>query len=151
VKFANLGTIGAGAGFSIGAYMADKKPVLYFTGDGSFGFYPMEFDTMAKRGIPVVCVISNDSSWGMIRLSQELMMPEFIKARGGHHSANLLYPMREYENMPSVWGGVGVKVTKIEEIIPAIETVWKSGKPGIVNVEVDPSKYSPRTLSFAGK
>ena len=32
----------------------------------------MEFDTMVRHDIPVVCVINNDKAWGMIKHSQEL-------------------------------------------------------------------------------
>ncbi|MBD3646413.1 MAG: hypothetical protein HUJ31_02930, partial [Pseudomonadales bacterium] len=51
------GTIGTGPGLAIGAWVANRKPVLWYTGDGSFGFYPMELETMARYGVPVVCVI----------------------------------------------------------------------------------------------
>jgi acetolactate synthase-1/2/3 large subunit len=148
IKFGKLGTIGAGTGFTTGAWAADKKPVLYYTGDGSFGFYSMEFDTFVRHGVPVVCVISNDSAWGMIKLSQELKFPEYIKEHG--HCANQLAYMRAYEKLPEMWGGVGVRVTHYDEIIPAIKKVYESGKPGIVNVQVNEHEMSPRTRSFAG-
>lgn len=150
LKFGNFGTIGTGAGFTIGAWAATGKPVLYFSGDGSFGFYTMEFDTFVKQGIPVVSVISNDSAWGMIKLSQEIANEEYIQQHG-HHSVNILAEMREYDKLPAIWGGVGVKINTWQEVVPALRKVWESGKPGIVNCEVDKKAYSPRTRSFAGK
>ena len=72
------GTIGTGPGLAVGAWAANRKPVLWYTGDGSFGFYGMELETMARLGIPVVCVISNDSSWGMISLVEKYIRPEEI-------------------------------------------------------------------------
>jgi len=52
--------------------------------------------------------------------------------------------------MPEIWGGIGVKVTKIEDIIPAIRKVRDSGLPGIVNVQCDKEAMSPPTAAFAG-
>lgn len=149
VKFSNLGTIGTGAGFSLGAWAADHKPILYFVGDGSFGFHAMEFETFVRNGIPVICVISNDSSWGMIRLSEGLRIPDFI-AENGQHPINLLQEMFSYEKLTEMWGGVGLKVNRYEDIVPGLKKILESGKVGILNCEVDKDAYSPRTRSFAG-
>ena len=148
VRYGPLGTIGTGQGNTIGAWAADGKPVLYYTGDGSFGFYPMEFDTYLRHNIPVVCVISNDSAWGMIKLSEEVKLGDYIKEHG--HVATTLAPMRAYEKLTEIWGGVGITVSRYEDIIPAIRKVRESGKPGIVNVQVDQTKMSPPTAAFAG-
>jgi len=140
------GTIGTGVGFTIGAWAANQKPVLYYTGDGSFGFYPMEFDTCDKLGIPVVCVISNDSAWGMIKLSETFCNPSEIRERG-HCGVDLCH-MRAYEKMAGVWGGYGEQVCRPEDIVPAIERAAASGKPSIINVEVDKVSMSPITKMF---
>ncbi|MCP5057909.1 MAG: thiamine pyrophosphate-binding protein [bacterium] len=99
------GTIGTGPGLVIGAWAADRKPVMWYTGDGSFGFYAMEMETMARLGIPVVCVISNDSSWGMISLVEKHIRPEEIEKRGSCNTD--LHPMRAYEKMVALWEGYG--------------------------------------------
>ncbi|HHW40658.1 MAG TPA: thiamine pyrophosphate-binding protein [Syntrophomonadaceae bacterium] len=145
INFGPLGTIGTGAGFSLGAWAANGKPILYYTGDGSFGFYPMEFDTFLKQGIPVVCVISNDSSWGMIKLSETFIHPEEVKK--GHVATELAY-LRRYDKMVAMWDGYGELVTKPEDIISAIKKGAESGKPAIINVEVDRMNMSPVTKSF---
>ncbi len=146
VTYGPLGTIGTGQGFSIGAWAADKKPVVYYTGDGSFGFYSMEFDTYLRHGIPVICVISNDSAWGMIKLSENKCNPKEVEKNG--YIACTLEHMRSYEKMTEIWGGTGIKVTKHEDIIPAMKKIAASGKPGIVNVQVDETKMSPATAEF---
>ena len=145
INYGPLGTIGTGAGFTLGAWAANGKPVLYYTGDGSFGFYPMEFDTFVKQGVPVVCVISNDSSWGMIKLSETFIHPDEVK-KG--HVATELANMRRYDKIPAMWDGYGELVTKPEDIIPAIKRGYESGKPAIINVQVDKENMSPVTKSF---
>ena len=68
-----FGCLGTGIPFAMAAKLArpDMK-VVVLNGDGSFGFNAMEFDTMVRHNIPVVCVINNDCAWGMIKHSQEL-------------------------------------------------------------------------------
>ncbi|MBQ3379412.1 MAG: thiamine pyrophosphate-binding protein [Clostridia bacterium] len=143
VTFGPLGTIGTGAGFSLGTYYGTGKPIIYYSGDGSFGFYPMEFDTFAKNNVPLVAVISNDSAWGVIKLSEEYGNKDYVAKNGT--VACELEMNRRYDMLPAMWGGVGVLVEKPEDIIPAIEKVIASGKPGIVNVVVDRVTLSPMT------
>jgi thiamine pyrophosphate-dependent acetolactate synthase large subunit-like protein len=141
------GTIGTGPALAVGAWTANRKPVLWYTGDGSFGFYAMEMDTMARLGIPVVCVISNDSAWGMIRLAERYIRPEEIATKGQCHVE--LHHMRAYEKMTSMWGGYGEMVTDPVEIIPAIKRAAANGTPSIINVEVDKVSLSPMIAGFA--
>ncbi len=141
------GTIGTGPCLTIGAWAANKKPVLWYTGDGSFGFYAMEMDTMARLGIPVVCVISNDSAWGMIRLAERYIRPKEIAEQGQCNTE--LHPMRAYEKMAAIWEGHGEKVTDPDEIIPAIKRAAANGRPSIINVEVDDVSLSPFIAGYA--
>jgi threonine dehydrogenase-like Zn-dependent dehydrogenase len=46
------------------------------------GFYAMELDTTARSGIPAVCVVSNDSAWGMIKLSEGMARKEYMQEKG---------------------------------------------------------------------
>ncbi|MCP4006833.1 MAG: thiamine pyrophosphate-binding protein [bacterium] len=141
------GTIGTGPALAIGAWAANRKPVLWYTGDGSFGFYAMELDTMAKLDIPVVCVISNDSAWGMIRLAEKYIRPEDV-GENGHCNVDL-HPMRAYEKMTEMWGGYGESVKDPAEIVPAIKRAVAHGKPSIINVEVDQVSLSPFIAGYA--
>lgn len=141
------GTIGTGPCQVIGAWVADRKPVLWFTGDGSFGFYAMEMETMARLGIPVVCVISNNSSWGMIHMAEKYVRPQEIEEKGPCNVA--LHPMRAYEKMAAMWDGYGEKVTDPEEILPAIRRAAATGTPSIINVEVDDVSLSPFIAGYA--
>jgi acetolactate synthase-1/2/3 large subunit len=141
------GTIGTGPGLAVGAWAANRKPVLWYTGDGSFGFYAMEMDTMAKLGIPAVCVISNDSAWGMIRLVEKYIRPDEVDEKG--HCNVELHHMRSYEKMAAMWDGHGEVVTNPEEIVLAIKRAAANGKPSIINVEVNKVSLSPFIAAYA--
>lgn len=145
LMYGPLGTLGTGAGFAVGAWAANGKPVLYYTGDGSFGFYPMAFDTYCRHGVPVVCVISNDSAWGMIKHLEEGMRPDEVSQ--GHVGVELPH-MRAYERIVEMWDGYGERVTQPEEIVPALQRAAASGKPSIINVETDKVHPSPYTVGF---
>ncbi|HSA13661.1 MAG TPA: thiamine pyrophosphate-binding protein, partial [Spirochaetota bacterium] len=137
-----LGCLGTGIPFGMAAKLArpDKK-VVVLNGDGSFGFNGMEFDTMVRHGIPVVCVINNDCAWGMIKHSQELSIG---KDRLQCSELGLIH----YEKMVEGLGGYGEFVTKDEEIVPALERAFASGKPACINVMTDPTVTSPATPLF---
>lgn len=137
-----FGCLGTGIPFGMAAKLArpDKK-VVVLNGDGSFGFNAMEFDTMVRHNIPIVVVINNDCAWGMIKHSQELSI-----GKDRLQCAEL--GVRRYEKVVEGLGGYGEFVTKDEEIIPAIERAFASGKPACVNVMTDPTVTSPATPLF---
>jgi acetolactate synthase I/II/III large subunit len=137
-----LGCLGTGIPFAMAAKLArpDKKVVL-LNGDGSFGFNAMEFDTMVRHNIPVVCVVNNDCAWGMIKHSQELSI-------GKDRLQCSELGTRHYEKMVEGLGGYGEFVTRDEDIIPALKRAFASGKPACVNVITDPSVTSPATPLF---
>lgn len=147
VRWGPLGTIGTGNGFGLGAYFADGKPSVIFTGDGSFGFHAMEFDTYVRHKIPVICVISNDSAWGMIRNNEISLHPEDYEKYGSVGTG--LEHMRAYHKLAEIWGGVGVAVNHIDDVIPAMRKIRESGLPGIVNVQVDEKPLSRPILAAA--
>ncbi|MBN1496226.1 MAG: thiamine pyrophosphate-binding protein [Spirochaetes bacterium] len=137
-----LGCLGTGLPFGMAAKLArpDKK-VVVLNGDGSFGFNAMEFDTMVRHNIPVVCVINNDCAWGMIKHSQEVSI-------GKDRLQCSELGVRRYEKMVEGLGGHSEFVTKDEEIIPALERAFASGKPACINVMTDPTVTSPATHLF---
>jgi len=137
-----LGCLGTGIPFGMAAKLArpDRK-VVVLNGDGSFGFNGMEFDTMVRHNIPVVVVINNDCAWGMIKHSQELSI-------GKERLQCSELGIRRYEKVVEGLGGHGEFVTKDEEIIPALERAFASGKPACVNVMTDPTVTSPATPLF---
>ncbi len=150
------GMIGMGPAQVVGAWVANRKPILLLTGDGSFGFYAMEMDTMARLGIPAVVVISNDAAWGMIRLDEKSNTPEEVEAYG-HCNTELLDvagQIRKYELMTAMWSGHGELVRDPEQILPAIQRAAANGKPSIINVEVDRealSSWTQRTADAAAQ
>jgi len=133
------GCLGVGIPFALAAKLAKpEKKVMVLVGDGSFGFNAMEFDTAVRHNIPIVCVISNDGCWGMIKHDLEQAIPE-------ERMVGLDLPVNDYHKIVEVLGGYGEKVEDPNDIVPAIERAFASGKPACVNVVTDP-QASPRKL-----
>ncbi len=118
------------------------KRVLLVIGDGSVGFNFMEFQTAIKNNIPIVVVVANDTLWGMIAHSQTLRLGHAIK--DGTEIGRV-----HYEKLVEALGGFGAFVEKPEDIRPALEAAFASGKTACVNVMVDPSTISPGSVALA--
>ncbi|MGR3296091.1 MAG: thiamine pyrophosphate-binding protein, partial [Candidatus Bathyanammoxibius sp.] len=121
------GTLGIGPSFAGAAKLArPDKQALLLSGDGSFGLNAMEFDTLVKHKLPVVCVVANDQAWGMIKHQRE--------ARGATLVGTELGFVR-YDKVVEGLGGYGEMVERPEDIRPALERAFASGLPACINVK----------------
>ncbi len=127
-----MGTLGVGTGFcmAINSVYPDKR-ILMVNGDGAFGLNGFEFDTFVRFNMPVVSVVGNDRQWGQITVGQRAM---YGKERV---IASILGDSARYDQVVEGLGGHGEFVTKPDEIRPAIERAFASGKPACVNVIMD--------------
>ena len=118
------------------------RRVLVIMGDGSVGFNFMEFHTAIRKKLPIVVVIGNDQAWGMIMHSQQLRL--------GHNIPNgTELGWVDYHKMVEAMGGFGICVEKPEDIRPALEAAFASGKTACINVKVDPAIISPGSVALA--
>jgi acetolactate synthase-1/2/3 large subunit len=124
-----LGTLGVGAPFALAAQKTfpDRKVLVIF-GDGSFGLNGFEFDTAVRFNLPIVGIVGNDAAWG------QMMRPQ--GAFYGEHVAVYLNQTR-YDQIVEAMGGHGEFVEKPDEIQPALERAFASGKPALVNVALE--------------
>jgi acetolactate synthase-1/2/3 large subunit len=126
------GAIGPSIPFAMAARAAKPDArILAVLGDGTFGFHMAEFDTACRHKLPFVAVVGNDSRWNA----------EYeIQKR--HYGANRthgceLAPGTRYDLVAVALGGHGEYVTRAEDITPALERAFASGKPACVNVVIE--------------
>lgn len=126
------GAIGAGIPFAVAASAARPgQRVVAVMGDGSAGFHLMEFDTAARHGLPFVAVIGNDARWNA---EYQIQVRDF----GGNRAHGCeLAPATRYDLVVQGLGGHGEYVTTGEELVPALERAFASGKPACVNVLIE--------------
>ncbi len=137
-----FGCLGAGPGQAIGAKLAHPdRQVCLLLGDGAFGFAGMEFDTMARHGIPVVGVMGNNGIWALEHHPMKFLY--------GYSVAAELRPETRYDQMVETLGCDGVLVREPGELRPALERAFESGRPTLVNVLTDPEVVYPRKSNLA--
>ena len=125
-----LGTLGVGMPFALAAQLAHPdQRVLIVYGDGSFGLNGFEFDTAVRFGLPIVGVVGNDAAWG------QMLRPQAMVYGAERVVATKLSSTR-YDKVVEALGGHGEHVTRPEDIRPALERAFASGKPALVNVEM---------------
>ena len=133
-----FGCLGSGPGYAIAAKLArPDRQVILLSGDGAFGFSAMEFDTMVRHGIPVVCVVGNNGIWALEKHPMQKMLGTSIAADLG--------PNTRYDKVVEALGGYGELVEKPDDIRPALERAFKSGRPACLNVICDPDAEYPRS------
>jgi acetolactate synthase I/II/III large subunit len=136
-----LGTLGVGTGFAMASTLAQpERDVVVLYGDGSFGLTGFDFETMVRNKLPYVGVIGNNASWNQIRYGQEAKYP------GRGDVGNVLADVR-FDRFAEAMGGFGTRVTRAEEIRPALEAARASGKPALVDVVIDRDVYSGGTMN----
>jgi acetolactate synthase I/II/III large subunit len=137
-----FGCLGAGPGQAIGAKLAHPdRQVCLLLGDGAFGFAGIEFDTMARHGLPVVGVMGNNGVWALEHHPMKFLY--------GYSVAAELRPETRYEQMVEALGCDGVLVRQPSELRGALERAFESGRPTLVNVLTDPEVVYPRKSNLA--
>ena len=137
-----FGCLGSGPGYALAAKLArPERQVCLLLGDGAFGFSGLEFDTLVRHEVPVVAVMGNNGIWALEKHPMESLY--------GYSVAAELQPGCRYDQVVEALGGHGELVERPEELRPALERAFASGKPALVNVLTDPSVAYPRRSSLA--
>jgi acetolactate synthase-1/2/3 large subunit len=137
-----FGCLGAGPGYALAAKLANPdRQVCLLLGDGAFGFSGMEFDTLVRHGVPVVAVMGNNGIWALEKHPMEFLY--------GYSVAADLQPNCRYDRVVEALGGHGELVERPQELRPALERAFASGRPALVNVMTDPSVVYPRRSNLA--
>jgi acetolactate synthase-1/2/3 large subunit len=137
-----FGCLGSGPGQALAAKLAHpERQVVLILGDGAFGFSGIEFDTLARHGVAVVGVMGNNGIWGLEKHPMEFLY--------GYSVAAELVPETPYHQVVEALGGHGELVRSPDELKPALDRAFSSGRPALVNVLTDPSVAYPRSANLA--
>jgi acetolactate synthase-1/2/3 large subunit len=123
-----LGTLGVGMPFALAAQIAKpEKRVLIIYGDGAFGLNGFEYDTAVRFNLPIVGIVGVDAAWGqMVRPQAQFYGADRVVATKLNYT--------RYDKIVEAMGGHGEYCERPEEIGPALERAFASGKPALVNV-----------------
>ena len=127
-----LGTMGFGLGAAMGAAASDPegKPVALVTGDGSFRMNLTELSTIGYYGIPVIVVIFNNGTLGMVRQWQTLFF-------GHRYSQTTLDRGPDFMKLAEAYGLSGTRVDTVEAFAAAFKAAVEKREPCIIECMLD--------------
>ena len=109
-----LGTMGYGLGAAIGAQIANpEKKILHIAGDGCFRMNCNELATVSKYKLPIITLLFNNGTLGMVRQWQELFQEE-------RYSETDLTNDVDYVKLSQAYGLNGIKVENLNDLREAL-------------------------------
>jgi thiamine pyrophosphate-dependent acetolactate synthase large subunit-like protein len=121
--------LGFGIPLMIGAKMAHPdKFCLNLMGDGAFGMSGLDIETAARAGVPITTVVLNNS--GMATYPGDFF-PTARERYGVSHMRG------DYAKIAEGMGAVGITVTRVAEIVPALQEAQRlngEGKTVLIDV-----------------
>ena len=126
-----FGTMGFGLGAAMGAKMGNPgKPVVLCTGDGCFRMNCHELATVEHYHIPVITVIFNNQTLGMVRQWQHLIY-------GERYSQTDLDRGPDFVKLANAYGIGGARCATQAEFEAALKKAVASGDPWVIECAID--------------
>jgi len=134
-----MGSMGTGFPLAIGAAAAELEradreggaplPVTLLTGDGAFGFFLAELETVARHSLPLRIVVGNDAQWGTEYHGQRIVTGRDVNTR---------LSAARYDVVAQ---GLGVEGTALRD--PArldgdVAAFFAAAAPALLDVTIDP-------------
>ena len=121
--------LGFGIPLMIGAKMAHPdKFCLNLMGDGAFGMSGLDIETAARAGVPITTVVLNNG--GMATYPDDFF-PTARERYGVSHMRG------DYAKIAEGMGAVGITVTRVAEMVPALQEAQRlngEGKTVLIDV-----------------
>ena len=136
-----LGTLGVGMGFAMAARLAHPDaPVLLLLGDGTAGLNLMEVEAAVRQNLPFVVVIGNDAAWTQIRRGQ-------VEMFGADRAPATALDHARYDRVAAALGARGEWVERPDDVGPALQRAFASGKLTVINVKMGASDFRAGAIS----
>ncbi len=121
-----LGTMGYGLGACIGAQVGQPDKIcINIAGDGCFRMNMNELACASRYNIPIIQVVINNHVLGMVRQWQTLFY-------GKRYSQTVLNDKVDFCKVAEGLGCAAIRVTKKEEVAPAIEKAISMKAPVLI-------------------
>jgi len=125
-----LGTMGYGTGAAIGAQVGNPESrVVNVAGDGSFRMNCNELATIARYHLPVVILLMNNHTLGMVRQWQTLFFDK-------HYSETTLDTDIDWVTLASAFGIKGMRIRKEDDPKPILQAALDLGKAVVIECEI---------------
>jgi len=126
-----FGTMGFGLGAAIGAQVSHPdKVVLHITGDGGFRMNCNELATEQYYNLPIINIVFNNGTLGMVRQWQTLIYDK-------HYEATTLDRAPDFVKLAEAYGLSGRRVRNQQELEEAIQEALQCGHGYIIDCMID--------------
>ena len=126
-----FGTMGFGLGAAIGAQVGNPdKRVIHVTGDGCFRMNCHELCTVEHFGLPIISLVFNNGTLGMVRQWQNLIY-------GQRFSNTTLDRGPDFVKLAEAYGLKGFRVTTREEMEQAMSEALACGTGAVIDCMLD--------------
>ncbi|AXU79029.1 biosynthetic-type acetolactate synthase large subunit [Clostridioides difficile] len=130
ITSAGLGTMGFGLGAAIGTKVGNvDKNVVLVTGDGSFRMNCNELATVANYNVPMLILLLNNRTLGMVRQWQKLFSNQ-------RYSQTDINENVDYVKLVNAYNIDGYKVSSMEELGKALDII-DFNKPVFLQCDID--------------
>lgn len=130
ITSAGLGTMGFGLGAAIGTKAGNvDKNVVLVTGDGSFRMNCNELATVANYNVPMLILLLNNRTLGMVRQWQKLFSNQ-------RYSQTDINENVDYVKLVNAYNIDGYKVSNMEELGKVLDVI-DFNKPVFLQCDID--------------
>jgi len=131
ISSGGLGTMGYGMPAAIGAQVGCPDKIVFdIAGDGSIQMNIQELTTAVNNKLPIKIAVLDNAYLGMVRQWQELL-------HGKRYSSVDLEANPDLVKIAEAYGAKAIRVTKIEEVRPAIEeSLAVKDRPTLIDFKV---------------
>nr|WP_202963399.1 thiamine pyrophosphate-binding protein [Nonlabens ulvanivorans] len=125
-----LGSIGFALPAAMGAWAAqgDKRPIWSVSGDAGLGQYLAEINTLVKYNMNIKHVVLNNSELGKISKEQRAAEVDVWQTSLSNPS---------FAKYAENCGALGIRVEKLEDLVPAMERLRDHDGPALLEVITD--------------
>jgi acetolactate synthase-1/2/3 large subunit len=131
VTSGGLGTMGYGTGAALGAQIAQpKQRVVHIAGDGSFRMNLNELATISHYQIPVIIIIANNGTLGMVRQWQKMFY-------GKRYSSTTLDRGPDFVKLAEAFDIRGYRAADEKEFVDCFAKAVSEKKPCLIDCGMD--------------
>lgn len=137
-----LGSMGFAIPAAIGACYAGKKPIIVITGDGGAQLNIQELDIIARDKLPILTIVMNNQSLGMVRGFQEMYF------EGRNSSTYWNGYTSQFKEIGAAYRVESKTIINLQSFSSALESFLESPRPLLLEVSMSDARECRPRLEY---
>ena len=131
--------LGWGLPMAIGAqFAAPDRRVFCLCGDGGFAHSWAELETLRRLNLPITVMVLNNGILGYQKHAEDVIF--------GEHTDAVDFAAVDHAAIARACGVFGARIERGQDVGPALDAAFASGKPDLLDIVTDPDAKPP--ISF---